>query len=183
MEIRPYQNKDYFDVREICTETAGGIYKEKPYIARLLFCDYYITHEPENCFVAVNGEDKAVGYIICTANPKKHRKYTLDALQSLKNNEKAIYFQQKAGLIFERLINIGYPAHLHIDIKDGYQRMGLGSRLVDALVACLKEKKIRGVHLGVGSTNEKGNNFYKKYGFKLLLSVAGARIYGLKLNK
>lgn len=182
MEVRPYQNKDYFDVREICTQTATGVYKEKPYLARLLFCDYYITHEPDNCFVAVNDEDKAIGYIISTSNPKKYKKYTFNALATLKNSEKGHYFQQKISIVLEGLVNIFYPAHLHIDILDGYQRMGLGKKLMDLLVENLKNKNIKGVHLGVSKDNVKGNSFYKKYGFKKLLSIGGSTLYGLKLR-
>ena len=62
-----------------------------------------------------------------------------------------------------------YPAHLHIDIDSNYQRLGIGTRLMDALINHLKAKGVKpGLMLVVGATNEQGRNFYKKYGFKEL---------------
>lgn len=182
MKVRPYQNKDYFDVREICSETATGVYKEKPYLARLLYCDYYVDHEPENCFVATDDEDKAIGYVLCSTDPKKHRRKTLEALQTLKKAEKGHYFEQKLALRFERIINVAYPAHLHIDIKEGYQRLGLGHELIDTLLDKLRADGVKGVHLGVSNENEKGMGFYRKYGFKPVISGFGSTIFGMKLR-
>ena len=58
-----------------------------------------------------------------------------------------------------------YPAHLHIDILPGYQRMGIGHGLMDALMANYRKKGVKGVMLGVDPNNIKGISFYKKYGF------------------
>ena len=63
-KIRPYQEKDFDRVRKICLENAGDTRTEEQKIFILsTYCDYYIEQEPENCFVAVNENDEAVGYI------------------------------------------------------------------------------------------------------------------------
>ena len=75
-----------------------------------------------------------------------------------------------------------YPAHMHIDILDAYQRMGIGHQLVDTLAACLAGQNVKGLMLSVGSTNQKGVNFYQKYGFQKIGTVAGALVMGLRLS-
>jgi ribosomal protein S18 acetylase RimI-like enzyme len=62
-------------------------------------------------------------------------------------------------------INIEYPAHLHIDILNEYQRQGIGSRLIQKLENHLKKNQIKGVHLGTSSKNVKAIRFYNKMGF------------------
>ena len=49
--------------------------------------------------------------------------------------------------------------------------MGLGRKLMDALISHLKKKDIKGVVLGVSAQNEKGINFYKKYGGKVIETI------------
>nr|MCR5264754.1 GNAT family N-acetyltransferase [Clostridiales bacterium] len=63
-----------------------------------------------------------------------------------------------------------------------YQRMGVGSSLIDALAAHLRSKGIPGVMLTVGSSNFVGQGFYKKYGFTLLETAPGDVAFGLKLS-
>ena len=47
----------------------------------------------------------------------------------------------------------------------------------------LKKKGIKGVVLGVSSQNEKGINFYKKYGFRLLEETPDSLAFGIKLQE
>ena len=61
----------------------------------------------------------------------------------------------------------GYPAHLHINILPKYQRKGIGHNLMNSLEIHLKEKNVKGYHLGVSTKNKQGINFYKKYGLEL----------------
>jgi len=182
--IRPYQPKDRDSVRNCCLLNAGNPQTEKQQKFILTtYCDYYIDCEPENCFVAVNEEDEAVGYIICAENFAKFEKRV-----------KAEYLPRAMKLgLFKWIASKGsfgqqkkhaaqYPAHLHIDILDAYQRKGLGSKLVDALAAHLKAKGVAGLMLTVGKSNEKGINFYKKYGFEEIETGLGGVAMGIKLN-
>ena len=66
--VRPYQKKDRAYVEQICIATAGPGFAETPYRERAAvaaFCRYFITHCPETCFVAADGSDIPVGYILC----------------------------------------------------------------------------------------------------------------------
>jgi ribosomal protein S18 acetylase RimI-like enzyme len=61
-----------------------------------------------------------------------------------------------------------YPAHLHIDLLPRIQQKGIGRNLMDALFAELARQKVRGLHLGVGSSNTGAVAFYKRTGFSVL---------------
>lgn len=182
--IRPYQQKDRDNIRKICLINAGDP-KTKRQLDFILdtYCDYYIECEPENCFVAANEKDEAIGYIYCAENYAKYQaRFNEIYLPKVKELG---YFKWKASLASYRLhakYAAQYPAHLHIDILDDYQRKGLGSKLVNALSEHLKVKGIGGLMLTVGRTNELGINFYKKYGFSELEKGVGDVAMGIRLK-
>ena len=181
--IRPYQPEDKENVRHTCIECgpAAGLTEGPKYELELVcFCDYYIEREPGNCFVIVDDNDEAVGYILCAEEFFGYRKRFLkEYAPRVKGFSYWVKCQGSARM--PKLFAKGYPAHLHINILEPYQRMGLGSKLMDTLTSQLREKGIPGVMLGVGSHNVKGQNFYKKYGFKPLLRVPGCVFMGLDL--
>ena len=181
--IRPYQPKDKENVRHICIQTGPGA-ALKPGRARELllatYCDYYIECEPQNCFVIADGDDGAVGYILCAQDYWRYRgRFLREYAPRAKGLRGRVEARGSAGL--PRLFVKKYPAHLHIDILPAYQRMGLGSQLMDTLTARLRAMGVPGVMLGVGAGNEKGHNFYRKYGFKALLRIPGCVVMGLEL--
>lgn len=168
MEIRPYQPKDYERMHKICYETSSGFDSEDgKKILYTMYCDYYINEEPESCFVAVNDDDEAVGYIICAPDDERYQRVFKEKYApTLKELSLFKYLFHYAGEFFAKKIRKNYPAHLHIDILPEGQRQGLGTSLMDTLIAHLKGRGVKGVHLGCGASNQKGVNFYRKYGFK-----------------
>ena len=180
--IRKYHPKDRDQIRKICYVTATDErFKENPELLWTLYADYYTECEPESLFVAVNEEDTAIGYILCAKNPREYyKRFKKDYLPRVKELDKKMATAKKLEKILDYALARSYPAHLHIDILPEYQRMGLGHKLTDALINHLKEEGVAGIHLGVGSDNEKGVRFYEKYGFKRLLSIGGGVVFGLK---
>ena len=72
-----------------------------------------------------------------------------------------------------------YPAHLHIDILDGYQNQGVGRRLLEALFNKLKEENVPGVCLIAGASNKNACGFYEHMGFQKLANILNIGIiYG-----
>ena len=55
-----------------------------------------------------------------------------------------------------------YPAHLHIDLVARAQGTGNGAQMMAVLLADLKSRGIRGVHLGMSSSNDRAFKFYLK---------------------
>ncbi len=184
MEIKRYEEKYKEDVRFVCCNSEGPCdwSEKKQHIILATYCDYFIEKEGDNCFVAVDENDKVVGYILCAENydkfKKVFRKEYLTQFKKYKISDRAAAF---FSTFIQSILKKQYPAHMHIDILPEYQRMGLGHKLVDALCENLKEKNVKGVCLTMFSGNEKGGNFYKKYGFTLLKTIFSTDIFALKL--
>ena len=184
MYIRPYEKRDKESVQYVCLNSEGPFKGNKRAMNFTLtvYCDYYLEKEPENCFVAVDENDKVIGYIICTENFDVFRKRFND--EFCPRIKKWEFRRRKSALrsiIPYEKYKEEYPAHLHIDILPEYQRMGLGHKLTDALISHLKEKKIKGIMLSVSPLNPKGIGFYEKYGFTLLEKNPDSIVYGMKL--
>jgi len=185
--IRPYQEKDRDNVRIVCMQTANfpNDTQPGPQHTKLLttYCDYYIERQPQHCFVAANEHDEAVGYILCAPDYWAYRE---EYLRDYAPRSKGLPFVQRfecvAAAKMPRLFWRNYPAHLHIDILDAYQRMGVGHRLMDALTAHLRELGVPAVMLGVSPTNKKGCSFYKKYGFHKVRRLPFTLVLGLKMQ-
>lgn len=167
MNIRKYQEKDKMNLQYICIATAKPTKSEKDKeVLTTLYNDYFTECESENVFVAVNEDDDAIGYILCSTDFKKYRKtMKKNYMPKVWKLNKPKWLLTQLEFILETYFSRKYPAFLHIDILDGYQRQGLGHQLMNALIGHLREKGVPAVMLGVGADNEKGINFYKKYGF------------------
>ncbi len=184
--IRPYQEKDKERVRQICLKNADCQYAPddtKKYIL-LMYCDYYIEQEPDNCFVAVDANDNAVGYIICAENYEKYAK-TFRELYLPQADRISLkrFVDARLDLLSHSMFKNAYPAHFHIDIDEAYQRRGIGSLLVTALKLQLKKKKLNGMMLVCGADNRQAISFYEKNGFKTLLTTKVGRAMALDFDE
>ena len=70
LSVRKYEESDRAGVHFICHNSEGP--DEVPDFStgqfyHNTFCNYYIDHEPENCFV-IDDNGRAVGYLICAEN-------------------------------------------------------------------------------------------------------------------
>lgn len=185
MKIRNYEEKDKEFVRFVCLncdEPFNSSEKSKNFFLSV-YCDYYIEHEPDNCFVVADENDVAVGYIISTEDFDKFKVCFLEEYYT-RLDENDFLERQSAieSFLPQEEYKNDYPAHFHIDIMPDFQRMGFGSQLIDTLVEHLKQKNIKGLMLTVWNQNEKGCNFYIKYGFTLLEERKNVNVFGLKIN-
>ena len=179
INIRKYQPKDKENLRRICIETSK-LPNEKQIDKDFLtvaYNDYYTENEPDNIFVAVNEDDEAVGYILCSENFHDFydiiKKFYLPEIKELGFN----YYTMMLGEIFvHKLYSKKYPAHLHIDILDVCQGQGVGTRLMNELKAHLKAKKINNVMLSCGMSNKQAIKFYLKNDFKIVKNFFGSAV-------
>ena len=184
VEIKRYEEKYKEDVRFVCCNSDGPCdwSEKKRHIILTTYCDYFIEKEGHNCFVAVDENDKAVGYILCAENYDKFKKiFKKEYLPRLKKYTVSDRIAAVLSTFIQAMLRKKYPAHMHIDILPEYQRMGLGHRLMDALCENLRKKGVKGVCLTMFANNEKGGNFYRKYGFTLLKTFFSTAIFALEL--
>lgn len=182
--IRPAEEKDLHNIEYICRMTAGPdsrAYEETGRKMSLTYSTYYARAERETCFV-LDDNGTAVGYILCAPDYKKFiREYRKNEVRQLweidKKHSVMAYFLPLGYLPFHRK----YPAHLHIDILDDYQGKGYGSELMSALLDKLKEKKLPGVMLIVDRNNDGAQRFYKRFGFKKIVSALGGVVMAKEL--
>lgn len=67
--------------------------------------------------------------------------------------------------------------YLDMAVLDGYRSIGIGTALMDYSVRWAREKKLGKIILDVFSTNERGINLYRKFGFEF----EGSNRKGVKL--
>lgn len=167
--IRNYEPKDYDNVHNICKETAFDSYKKDPVkleTVPIMFLDYFIDYEPEYLFVAVDEEDRAVGYIECATEyrsfVKTMKKEYYPRLKKIDPKQIRFFNQFLFALWFIRKD----ACHLHIDLTASAQHQGLGTKLMNTLIAKLKDDGFHSLSICANSRKSDGYPFYIKYGFK-----------------
>ena len=186
MIIRPYAAKDKENVRFICLNSEGpcDMTDDEQHFILTTYCDYYTEIEPENCFVAAEPADTAIGYVICTESfDRFYPTFLKEYIPRLSDCAERYTLSALRSVDLQKKYKAEFPAHLHIDILPPYQRKGLGHLLIDALCAHLHNKSVPGVMLTVGSSNTVGQSFYNKYGFIRLEEYSGDVAYGLRLQE
>jgi ribosomal protein S18 acetylase RimI-like enzyme len=186
IEIRPYKSRDRDAVVTICHRTGyfgedAGPYFKDAGLFGLLFTVYYLDYEPEHCFVA-DDSGRAVGYIIGSTDTVAQRE-AFDRLVVPRIVKRAftktlfchpgdVWFllgltnhaEYEKGLYSEDLVT-KFPAHLHMNVLPGYQRQGLGGRLMAQFLDSMRATGAPGVHLVTSTENKKALPFYKREGF------------------
>lgn len=189
ISVRPYEAKDYDQVRLICIATSDIRVRsetKRVYVLKM-FCDYYIEAEPKNCFVAVDsdeesGIEKVIGYILCASDCENYAKnFIKNYLPKIKETGRLNGFSARSQVFLYSRYAAFFPAHLHIDILPDYQRQGIGGMLTDTLLTHLREMKVKGLMLVVGKKNEKGCSFYRKFGFSEVGKVGPGIVFGIDL--
>jgi GNAT superfamily N-acetyltransferase len=146
--------------------------------------NYYTDHEPESAFVAeLNG--KVIGYLVGCKDTSTQQKVQQTVIMPLIRH-RLVSFGYKLKMRFARFVwrymrslwrgefvdePIGsYPAHLHMNLAEGYRSGGVGSKLLSEYLDYLRANGVEGLHLGTTTGNKLAVPFYKKWGFKLVLS-------------
>ena len=184
INIRKYEEKDKELLRDICIKTSKlptDTINQRKFLT-LLYNDYYTEVEGHNCFVAVDENDVAVGYILCAEDFRKYSEaFKKRYLPQIKKLGLSYYFMAIAEMTGHSLFCKKYPAHLHIDILDVCQGQGVGTRLVNELKNHLKSKNVPALMLSCGGDNTMAVKFYKKNNFKVVKNLAGSYIMGIEL--
>lgn len=193
LTIRPYQAGDRCAVHRIAADTAyfgrpvEVVIEDRTLYSDLFFSDY-TDILGDYCWVAAGGS-RVVGFLAgCPDTAAWRRRWWRTSLLptigrgllgSYEVGRGSVrYGQALAGAWLRREMTHveveDYPAHLHINVAEGWRGRGLGRRLMNAYLDQLQRQAIRGVHLNTTSANEAACALYEKLGFRLLDSRASA---------
>ena len=185
MNIRKYQEKDFEATKYVCLNDMLGKegYEKIIEYVEIMFCRYYLEKEPENCFVAVDDNDKVIGYTYGSKDYDYYQENFSEYINAVAELENRRFLAEALTEMYDHAIyKKDYPAHLHIDILPDYQSKGIGSKLINAFCDNLKEQNVKGVMLIVGSENEGARRFYERNGFTLLQDKPTGAAYEIILS-
>ncbi|HMF47316.1 MAG TPA: hypothetical protein VK603_01645 [Candidatus Saccharimonadales bacterium] len=198
---RPAESPLWAEIRTLCCRTGdngGPIAKERWEFFAKLWVEPYERFLPEWTYVALF-EESVVGYLTGCPDSRKFARMkawrmTLPLLLQIvlgryRHTPGAHGFGRRAfGLSqiaergfsreLRRSVEVDYPAHLHVNVDEGYRRMGIGRRLIENYLGDLRSSEVVGVHLFCGADPVE---FYRLLGFEILGSAQfrGASIFSL----
>ncbi len=183
--VRPYKDSDRERVQRICLDNAGcaNASADTQKYTLIMYCNYYIEQEPQNCFVAVNNDDEVVGYLLCSENYDAYERVFSEVYlpQAAAVSAKR-YVDAKMDMLTHSMFRDSYKCHFHIDVDEKYRGEGLGTQLLDAMKTRLRKRRIERVMLVCDENNSSVVDFYGKNGFTPLIETKFGLAMGLDLN-
>ncbi len=180
--IRPYRDSDLAAVYDICVETANagkgarGRYSTDDLVPDTV-AGPYVVLEPEHAYVLDNGE-RAVGYVIGTANtPNFVAAYTERWLPHLRTRYQPLSKppeteeEHRLDAMFHperwQLPELAdHPAHLHINLLDGYRGSGRGRKMINTFLTSVAAAGAASCYLSVRPANLNAKGFYARLGWR-----------------
>ena len=183
--IRPYQPQDLDDLYAICLATgdAGAdgsqIYRDPKLLGEIYAAPYAHLH-PQLAFV-VEDDEGVGGYIVGALDTYKFEMQLEEkwwpslrivypdpplAARAQWSPDQRMSYTIHHPPRTPRRISEPFASHLHINLLPRLQGSGLGRALVDRWLAQIRAMGGAGVHLAVGSRNERAVKFYRHYGFR-----------------
>ena len=179
MNIRRARKDDLSAVRNVCEETATISCRTEAQRAflRLVFCDPYIETQTEHCFVAVDAQDRPLGYILCAPDTKAFlRLFRRDYLPQIGKLGLLFAIRGLAAQTVHAALAGTYDAHLHIDLSEKARHLGTDSALMQALKAHLSSIGVHCLFLSCDGKNENAVRFYERCGFTCKASLFGMKV-------
>jgi len=183
--VRPYRPADRDFVRQISCDTAErGEPVEQFFNNRQLVADlltrYYTDFSPHTLWVA-EAEGQVVGYLTGALNTRDYRRVMFweivprtvirAVFRGLLWNPQ-VWRLCASGLStfwvggFRRKIPLNvYPAHLHVNLKEGYRGQNLGRALMEKFIDQAAKAGVPGVHAVVRGDNSASLSFFERMGF------------------
>lgn len=195
--LRACRASDLDRLYDICLKSgdagqdATALYCDPKILGHIYAAPYGLL-EPESCFVLEDTHGVG-GYIVGTRDtyafekrlehawwPDLRALYPEPPDQSTPDRRRMHFFHHPTRT--PRVINEPYPAHLHINLLPRFQGKGWGKRMIDRWLDAMRERGVRGAHLGVGRRNARAVRFYLKYGFKEIAREGDTLILAIKLS-
>lgn len=196
--IRPFRPGDEAALADICLKTgdagadATGIFADDDIWAEVFVLPYVARH-PDLAFVLETDDGRVAGYVVGTPDtrafedwfaqewwPRFARRWPRPRAEVTRQDGTLIYaYGRRAGA---EPYGEAHPAHLHIDLLPEVQGQGWGRRLIDTLLAALRERGVPGLHLVASSENTGALAFYSRLGFRPVPSHDGVQAFVIDLT-
>lgn len=155
-----------------------------------IFALPYAVRDPDLVFV-VEDDGEVVGYVLGTDDTVAFEAWFRESWWPPRAPSTTGKGRVERGLL-EFAASMGveplpfldsHPAHVHIDLLPAAQGSGWGRALMERYVRQLRERGVRGVHLGASSDNTNAVAFYRHLGWTELDSdEPGTVFFGLQLS-
>ncbi|ABS62581.1 GCN5-related N-acetyltransferase [Parvibaculum lavamentivorans DS-1] len=185
-EIRPVRPADLDALYDIALKTGAGgtdatALHEDPRLIGHVYAAPYAVLAPE-CALVVEDAEGVGGYIVGAVDthafadeqeknwwPKLRGLYPKPSPPATRwsPDETYRYLIHHPHKTPDRIV-AAHPSHLHINLLPRLQGRGLGRALMDSWLPRMAALGSSGVHLGVAAVNERGQAFYRAYGFREL---------------
>ena len=195
--IRPFQSGDEPALADICLKTADagadatGIFADDELWAEIFVLPYVARH-PDLAFVVETDDGGVAGYIVGTPDtdafeawfhdewwPQFAERWPRPEVEQSRQDGTVLYaYGRRPG---REPYAQDYPAHLHIDLLPELQGQGWGRRLIDTIIAALRERGATGLHLVASADNVGAVAFYPRVGFTPIPSPTGVRAFARTL--
>jgi GNAT superfamily N-acetyltransferase len=195
--IRPYRDSDMAAVSDICFQTAlygrpvEPLCSDRELIAEAVL-GYYTRFEKASLFIA-EVDDRVVGYLTGCLDTKRYERLFATAIVPRLLSRFIVYGHWRRPGVWRIIwasVGVGvrrrgihrkimkeYPSHCHIDILPEAQRMGLGSKLLEAFFDRMDSQGVDGIH--VSTPTGPGKKFFARMGFALLARHAAPPLGGI----
>lgn len=199
--IRAYRPEDLDELYRICLRTAdsgedGTALFRDPRLPGDVYVAPYVTFEPSLAFVAQDAAGVG-GYIVgALDSPAFDQRLERDWWPALRARypEPARDLADRVSLPERYMLHDihhpwgtepelaeRFPSHLHINLVPRMQGRGTGRRLVATLIASLRDRGSRGLHLLVARSNQRAARFYRRVGF-IQLPSTGVLTFAMDLG-
>lgn len=171
ISIRQFKSEDRETIRKICADTAMGSFaknKKKRSAVCLAYVDYYMDEEPQNVLVAVDADDRVLGYIVCSTDTQLYQKKFKNTY--LKKIGKYSFvlkvFTRFCLAVNEKFDKLYGTGGFHINISAESQGQKIGPMLMDSMAEKLRGQGVAHMWLVTKNRKTRGYGFYTHYGFR-----------------
>ena len=183
--IRPYAPGDRSDVREICCETGDrGEPVDRLFEDRDVYADlvtrYYTDEEPHSAWIAEDG-GRIVGYLTGCLDTGRYEQILVHRIIP-RAFVKAVlhgglfsrrtwrwawagWHTQQASWGRWRSSLTSYPAHFHVNVRQGSRNQNVGRGLVERFLDAVRAAGRPGVRAAVRADNAASCRFFERMGF------------------
>lgn len=175
-------------------EDATGLYTDPDLLAEV-YVGPYVVLEPALATVLDDGTGAAEGYVLgaldtrefearCESEwwPALRERYPLGSATAGSADDRVVQLIHDPPVAPDHVVR-DHPSHLHVDLLPRWQGGGWGRKLLERLFDQLAAAGSTGVHLGVGSGNERAIGFYRRLGFTTLEDgIPGVLFLGRRLG-